>query len=78
MNWTATFCFLTQYMYVLEEFIRYYKVSYFKIGKKPMYKKATLKISGGDIPRIFLILPILGHFHWVQNNKRHLKYHFYT
>ena len=37
-----------------------------------------LKSQGGDIPRIFLILPILGHFHWVQNNKRHLKYHFYT
>ena len=78
VNWTASFCFLTQYMYALEEFIRYYQVSYLKIGKKLTYKKATLKIWGGDIPRISLILPIFGHFYWVQNVERHLKHILYT
>ena len=78
VNWTAFFCFLTQYMYALEEFIRYYQVSYWKIGKKPTYEKATLKIWGWDIPRISMILPIFGHFHWVQNVERHLKHILYT
>ena len=43
-----------------------------------MYEKATLKIWGGDIPRISLILPIFGHFYWVQNVERHLKHILYT
>ena len=35
VNWTASFCFLTQYMYALEEFIRYYQVSLLVVLIRP-------------------------------------------
>ena len=76
-NWTTSFCFLTQYMYGLEDFLSNKKVRYWNIRKKLMYKKATLKIFGWDIPTISWFLPIFGHFWLVQNDKWHQKFIFY-
>ena len=64
-------------MYALEEFISNNKVCYLKIRKKPVYKKATLKFFGWNIPTISWFLPIFGHFWLVQNDKWHQKFIFY-